>query len=109
AEALLKQNISGHEARIRILRERETNLAGEVTAAQAEVAVARAPLEEPALRLYDRIARQKQPVCAPLQGGKCGGCHLKVSSEAESASRGKNPDIKIPVCDQCGRILYWES
>jgi predicted nucleic acid-binding Zn-ribbon protein len=109
AEALLKQNITGHEARIRMLRERETNLAAELTGAQAGVATARSPLDEPTLRIYDRIALQKQPVCVPLQGGKCGGCHLKVSSEAESASRGKNPDIKIPVCDQCGRILYWES
>jgi len=73
------------------------------------VTVARGPLEEPVLRVYDRIAQQKQPVCVPLHGGKCGGCHLKVSSEAESASRGKNPDIKLPVCDQCGRILYWEA
>jgi len=109
AEALLKQNIAGHEARILTLRERETNLTVELKTAQAEVATARAPVEEPVLRVYDQIAAQKQPVCVPLRGGKCGGCHLKVSSEAESASRGKNPDIKLPVCDQCGRIVYWES
>ena len=109
AEALLKQNIVGHEARIRTLREREGNVVAELKTAQGEVATARTPLDEPTLRLYDRIAAQKQPVCVPIQGGKCGGCHLKVSSEAESASRGKNPDIKIPICDQCGRIVYWES
>ena len=109
AEAVLKQNIAGHEAKIRTLRERETNLAENLKAAQAEVAAARAPLEEFALKAYDRVAAQKQPVCVPIQGGKCGGCHLKVSSEAESASRGKNPDVKIPTCDQCGRIIYWES
>ncbi len=109
AEALLKQNIAGHEMRIRTLREREVNVAVELKTAQADVTSARSPLEEPVLRVYDRIAQQKQPVCVPLHGGKCGGCHLKVSSEAESASRGKNPDIKLPVCDQCGRILYWES
>ena len=109
AEAVLKQNIAGHEARIRTLREREVNVAAELKAAQGEVVTARTPLDEPTLRIYDRIAAQKQPVCVPLHGGKCGGCHLKVSSEAESASRGKNPDIKLPVCDQCGRILYWES
>ena len=109
AEAELKQNIAGHEAKIRTLRERETNLAENLKTAQAEVASARAPVEEFALKAYDRIAAQKQPVCVPIQGGKCGGCHLKVSSEAESASRGKNPDVKIPTCDQCGRIIYWES
>jgi predicted nucleic acid-binding Zn-ribbon protein len=109
AEAALKQNIAGHEARIRTLRERETSLAAELQAAQAEVATARAPIDAPSLRVFDRIAAQKQPVCVPIRGGKCGGCHLKVSSEAESASRGKNPDVKLPVCDQCGRIVYWES
>jgi predicted nucleic acid-binding Zn-ribbon protein len=109
AEAVLKQNIAGHEAKIRTLRERETNLAENLKAAQAEVAAARSPVEEFALKVYDRIAAQKQPVCVPIQGGKCGGCHLKVSSEAESASRGKNPDVKIPTCDQCGRIVYWEN
>lgn len=109
AEALLKQNIAGHESRIRTLRERETSLAAELQAAQSEVAAARAPLDEHTLRIYDRIAAHKQPVCVPIHGAKCGGCHLKISSEAESASRGKNPDIKIPLCDQCGRIVYWES
>jgi len=109
AEAVMKQNIAGHEGRIKTLHERAVNVTTELTAAQAEVAAARAPLDEPVLRIYDRIAAQKQPVCVPIRGGKCGGCHLKVSSEAESASRGKNPDIKIPVCDQCGRIVYWES
>ena len=109
AEALLKQNIAGHEGRIRDLRERETNVAAELQSARAEVAAVRMPIDEATLRVYDRIAAHMQPVCAPLHGGKCGGCHLKVSSEAESASRGKNPDIRIPVCDQCGRIIYWAS
>ncbi len=109
AEAVLNQNIAGHEGRIVTLKERAINLTAELKAAQGEVATARAPVEEPVLRLYDRIAAQKQPVCVPIRGAKCGGCHLKVSSEAESASRGKNPDIKVPTCDQCGRIVYWES
>jgi predicted nucleic acid-binding Zn-ribbon protein len=109
AEARLKQNIAGHEARIRTLGERAAQLTTDLAAAQAEVAVARAPVDEFALRVYDRIAAHLQPVCVPVNGGKCGGCHLKVSSEAESASRGKNPDVKIPVCDQCGRIVYWEN
>jgi uncharacterized protein len=107
AEAVLKQNIKGHESRIASLRERATNLAAELTAAQAEVAVARGPVEEPALRIYDRIALRQRPVCVPMRGNKCGGCHLKVSSEVESAARGKN-DGKLALCDQCGRIVWWQ-
>lgn len=111
AEAELKANISGHEARIKTLREREANLRLELTAAQAEVASARAPVGDLKLRVYDRIAVRNMPVVVPIHGGKCGGCHLKVSSEVESAARGKNadPTAALPTCDQCGRIVYWES
>ncbi|MBW8781842.1 MAG: hypothetical protein JF599_08140 [Verrucomicrobia bacterium] len=108
AEGVLKQNISGHEARIRTLREREANFAAELQAAQAEVAVARQPVGEPELRVYDRLAARGMPVCVPVRGGKCGGCHLKISSEVESAIRGKG-DGKLVTCDQCGRIVWWDA
>lgn len=112
AEAVLKANISGHEARIRTLRERETNLASELVEAQAAVAVARTPVGDPTLRVYDRIAVRNMPAVVPIHDAKCGGCHLKVSSEVESASRGKGmsgPGPQIATCDQCGRIVYWEG
>jgi predicted nucleic acid-binding Zn-ribbon protein len=106
AEASLKQNISGHEERIRNLRERETNLAAEQKLAQAEFETARQPLEEPVLRLYDRTAARHQPAVVAVRGAKCGGCHLKISGEVETdARRGE----KLAVCDQCGRIVWWES
>jgi hypothetical protein len=109
AEATLKGNISGHESRIRTLRERETSLSAELKTMQAEVTAARSPLGEPELRLYDRVAARGLPACVPIRGGKCGGCHLKVSSEVESAARSKNGDGKLATCDQCGRLVYWES
>ena len=111
AEAELKANISGHEARIRTLREREACLTAELKAAQDEVAAARTPVPELRLRVYDRIAARNMPAIVPIHAGKCGGCHLKVSSEVESAARGKNVDpvAQLPTCDQCGRIVYWES
>jgi uncharacterized protein len=106
AEAVLKQNIAGHETRIRTLRERETSLSSELKSMQAEVAAARTPLDEPTLRLYDRIAPRNPVVCVPIREGKCGGCHLKISSEVESASRKSD---NLAICDQCGRIVFWES
>lgn len=109
AEKVLKENISGHESRIATLKERETNLKAELAEVTAEVAAAREPVGEPALRVYDRIAARQMPVVVPLQHGKCGGCHLKVSSEVESAARGKSADTQIATCDQCGRLVYWES
>ena len=109
AEAELKTNISGDEARIKMLREREAGLAAELKTVQAEVAAARSPVGEPRLRIYDRIAVRNMPAVVAVHGGKCGGCHLKVSSEVESAARGKgsDPTALLPTCDQCGRIVYW--
>ena len=111
AEAELKANISGHEGRIRTLRERETSLSAELKQAQAEVVAARQPVEPLRLRVYDRIASRNMPVVVHISAGKCGGCHLKVSSEVESAARGKtiDPTAALPSCDQCGRIVYWEG
>ena len=111
AETELKANIAGHESRIATLRERDANLRAELTTAQAEVAAARTPVEPMRLRVYDRIASRNFPVVVPIHGAKCGGCHLKVSSEVESAARGKTSDpvAQLPTCDQCGRIVYWES
>jgi predicted nucleic acid-binding Zn-ribbon protein len=111
AEGEHKDHISGHEERIRSMRERAANLTTELKAAEAEYATARMPVGEPRLRIYDRVAGRNMPAVVPIHGGKCGGCHLKVSSEVESAARGKtvDPTSQLPTCDQCGRIVYWES
>jgi predicted nucleic acid-binding Zn-ribbon protein len=111
AEAELKTNISGHEGRIKALRERETSLAAELKGIQADVAAARTPVDVLKLKVYDRIATRNMPAVVAIHGGKCGGCHLKVSSEVESAARGKSVDplTQLPTCDQCGRIVYWDS
>jgi Zn-ribbon protein, possibly nucleic acid-binding len=111
AEGVLKANISGHEGRIATLREREKNLAAELGEAEKEFATARGPVAEPALRVYDRISARNMPVVVAIHGGKCAGCHLKVSSEVESLARGKGGDsgMQLATCDQCGRIVYWEG
>src|SRR5690606_28140650 len=110
-EAELKENISGHEARIRTLHEREASLAAELNSLQVEVAAARAPIGDVRLRAYDRIAARNMPAVVAISSGKCAGCHLKVSSEVESAARAKTLDAiaPLPTCDQCGRIVYWEG
>ncbi len=111
AEAELKANIAGHEGRIRMLREREASLSAELKSAQGEVAGERARIDPLKLRVYDRIAARNMPVVVALHGDKCGGCHLKVSSEVVSAARGKgtDPALSLPACDQCGRVVFWEA
>lgn len=111
AAAVLQANIAGHEARLGVLRQRATALTAELRGAEEAVAGARAGVEPLRLRAYDRVAARQMPVVVAIHGGKCGGCHLKVSSEVESAARAKVPDpiAPLPACDQCGRIVYWES
>jgi len=109
AEATSRQNVAGYEARIAALRARGESLAAELVAAREAVAAARPSVASPLLRVYDRMAPRGLPAVVPIHGGKCGGCHLKVSSEVESASRGKGPEGQVPTCDQCNRIVYWEG
>ncbi len=108
AEATLKGNISKHEARLATLADREKNLAADLVSAKEALAASRVGVPEFSIRVYDRVSARNWPAIAPLRGGKCGGCHLKVSSEAESGSRSADP-AKLGVCDQCGRILYWDG
>jgi len=106
AEAELKKNITGHEGRIRMLRDREGSLKTELEAAKAAVADGRTAVAEPQLRLYDRLAvKPGHPVCVPVKGGKCGGCHLKVPTHIEVMAKS---GAEIATCDQCGRIVYWQ-
>lgn len=105
AESELKQNISGHETKIRTLRERETQLQAELQAAQQAVATARPEVPEPQLKIYDRLGvKPGHPVCVPVSGGKCGGCHLKIPTHIEVMAK---TGSEIATCDQCGRIVYW--
>lgn len=107
AEAELKRNITGHEAKIRNLREREKNLQVEAQAAQETVAAAREVVPVPQLKIYDRIASKPgHPVCVPVTAGRCGGCHLKVSANVEMEARKQE---EVTTCDQCGRVVYWAS
>ena len=66
-------------------------------------------LRRPPSQAYDRAAARRMPAVVAIRGGKCGGCHLKVSSEVESAARGKATDTEFALCDQCGQMVYWES
>lgn len=105
AERALKENISGHEAKIASLRAHEKELKAEHEQAVAQTNAARAEVPEPQARLYDRLAKKPGlPVCVPVQGGRCGGCHMRVSSNIEFEARKAE---NIVTCDQCGRVVYW--
>ncbi len=106
AEGVLKANIAGHETRLKTLAERETNLQAELVSAQATVAAARPAVDDLSLRMYDRVSARQMPACVPVRGGNCGGCHLKLSNENDAVAR---KGEKLVTCDQCGRIVWFES
>ena len=79
----------------------------ELKQALAAVAAARPAVPAPQLKIYDRVAiKPGHPVCVTVNGGRCGGCHLKVPTHIEVMAR---TGAEIATCDQCGRVVYWSS
>jgi len=76
----------------------------EVTA-ERENAASLAP--EELLPLYERLMKSKNGMAlAPLEDGKCQGCHMKlIPSTIVAVQAGK----EITRCEDCGRILYIEG
>lgn len=106
AEKELQDNIADHQDRLNVLAERESSLKAEMADAEGAVAAAREEVPTKALRLFDQVAERTFPAVCAVNGGKCDGCHLKVSGEAEGVAR---KGEELARCDQCGRIIWWES
>jgi len=73
--------------------------------AERERAAAEAP--EELLPLYERLMKSKNGMAlAPLEEGKCQGCHMKlIPSTVVAVQAGK----ELTRCEDCGRILYIEG
>ncbi|MCX7750941.1 MAG: C4-type zinc ribbon domain-containing protein [Candidatus Bipolaricaulota bacterium] len=54
---------------------------------------------------YDRLLSAGNPV-VPVQGGSCGGCHLRL---AETTLEKVKADREVVTCEHCSRFLYWPS
>lgn len=93
------------EARLRTLAEGEANYQGQLDDAAEAVETARGKTESAALQTYDFVKRQvkRAPYIAPIEEGKCSGCHLRVSSDVDSEARRGNSLVR---CSSCGRIVY---
>jgi predicted nucleic acid-binding Zn-ribbon protein len=79
-----------------------------LAAERAEVEAARAALiaQAPAaiVPLYERLMKTKAGLAvAPMQDGKCGGCHMKLIASTVVAVHNGG---EITRCENCGRILY---
>ncbi len=106
AEQELNDNIADHTDRLKVLDDRDASLRADLGAAETACEQAKIGIEARALRLFEQVASRTFPACVAVEGGKCGGCHLRVSGEAEGVAR---KGEELARCDQCGRIIWWES
>jgi predicted nucleic acid-binding Zn-ribbon protein len=95
----------------RLVEEDLATIAARLTrmeAERAEVGAERdqlaAQVSDSILPLYERLMKTKAGMAvAPLDDGKCGGCHMKlIASTVVAVQTGR----ELTRCEDCGRILY---
>lgn len=87
------------------LEKRSTAVAAELVTAKEQQAAAQAAVTEDDLARYRRILKSKKnSAIVPIQGGACGGCHMKLTSQTVLLARGAET---LTACENCGRLVYW--
>ena len=87
--AELDTRMGGIDAEISSLEARRSELVGDIP--------------EDMLARYERILERRDRALVPVEGGICGGCHMRLPpSVAQNIL--KNEDLVS--CDHCGRLLY---
>ena len=64
----------------------------------------RAKLPEPIMGHFDRQKSRGKLGIAPVRGGVCGACHLKMPLGHVAELRHKQDDLAL--CDNCGTYIY---
>lgn len=102
ALAELKHNV---EKQLADLAAREANLHQQLESARSERQQAAAVIDESLLPRYERLRKSKgETVVVGIDRGVCGGCHMKIPAQVIVHCRAGQ---EIPVCPNCGRILYY--
>ena len=89
------------------LNSREENLKKELAELQSgRVALAEA-VDESTRNRYERLFKNKgENVVVGIEHSACGGCHMKLPTQAVTHCRAQ---AEIITCPNCGRILYFTS
>jgi predicted nucleic acid-binding Zn-ribbon protein len=105
-KGLIEDRRSKVRGQIDQLKERETETANRVQAAEADFNAAREGISADWLAAYDRVRKTTRnfPYVAAIVDGKCTGCHLRVSGETIEGLKEQGAPV---FCDQCGRIVYY--
>jgi len=107
AEAALAKTRSFVDEDLAKIKERGERIRAERGEVAAERERAAADASEELLPLYERLMKSKNGMAlAPLEEGKCQGCHMKlIPSTIVAVQAGK----ELTRCEDCGRILYVEA
>ncbi|PWU08198.1 MAG: hypothetical protein C5B50_30065 [Verrucomicrobia bacterium] len=93
------------EGQIAKLNEREANLKRELAQLEANREELAAAVDQVARGRYERLTRSKgERVIVGIQGGVCGGCHMKVPPQLLVLCQ---QEKELVTCSNCGRILYY--
>lgn len=107
AEAALAKTRALVEQDLAKITERGERIRAERAEVAAERERAAAAASEDLLPLYDRLMKTKNGMAlAPLEEGKCQGCHMKLIPSTVVAVQGGK---ELTRCEDCGRILYIEG
>ena len=98
----LKKNT---DAQLADLAAREKNLQGELAELEADRDKLTADVDEDSLARYERLLQHRgENVVVGIEHGVCGGCHMKLTTQAIVSCQG---DRDLVACPNCGRILYY--
>jgi predicted nucleic acid-binding Zn-ribbon protein len=61
-------------------------------------------IPKPDLRIYQRIRRRYERAVVPVVSRICLGCFQELPT---SRTRMIGTDEALPLCENCGRVLYW--
>ena len=97
-----------HVARqLEALEGKSTTITGQLGDLEAERQRLAGTLDEDLFDTYNRLFASKgDSAVVPLEHEVCMGCHMKVTASSSARVKARR---EIVHCEQCGRILYWES
>lgn len=100
-----RKNISDLESDIERLKKHAEEYQAELGDAEKAVKEAAAEVEDKDIKVYDYVKKfvKRPPYVVPVEDHKCGGCHLKLSTDLETEAREKG---KLARCNNCGRIIF---
>lgn len=92
------------EALTGVIVEQEAAIDAELADVASMRDKAAAPVPAELLTEYERLRARLGVAVAPLSGGVCGGCHLKLSAVEIDRIR-TLPADELVHCEECGRLL----